>query len=137
MVYKFMWKVPSAPSIENKLPLFLALALLALAGFAPRQAPGPDSAWVLIGCRLARLEAGPGGAPVNPPDKADLNGDGRQELAALEGNYAQSRRLPALALTAWEGNGFGFTLIDRVEGPFRSMRLLEGEVKAAYISVRK
>jgi hypothetical protein len=52
---------------------------------------------------------------------ADLDGDGRQELVALEGSYADPTGDPARALTAWEWNGFGFSLLARVRGPFRQM----------------
>lgn len=50
----------------------------------------------------------------------DLDGDNRQELVALEGEYDR----PAFSggsLTAWEWNGFGFTLLARQPGAFRRL----------------
>jgi hypothetical protein len=42
----------------------------------------------------------------------DLNSDGSQELLALEGNYDDP--FPSIhALTVWEWNGFGFSLLSR------------------------
>jgi hypothetical protein len=52
---------------------------------------------------------------------ADLDADGRQELAALEGAYADAAGTPARGLTIWEWNGFGFSLLARRVGTFRQM----------------
>lgn len=49
---------------------------------------------------------------------ADLDGDGRQELLALESRYDDPSSAPSRALTAWEWNGFGFTLLARHPGRF-------------------
>jgi hypothetical protein len=54
---------------------------------------------------------------------ADLNGDGWQELIALESDYNTVQHETASALTIWEWNGFGFDLIERQPGRFRSMEL--------------
>jgi hypothetical protein len=43
---------------------------------------------------------------------ADWNGDGRQELAAVETGYASPLQGRAIAL--WEWNGFGFSIIHRM-----------------------
>ncbi len=62
---------------------------------------------------------------------ADLNGDGYPELVALESSYAAPRGSPSSALSAWEWNGFGFTLLDRAPGVFRnvvSVTGLDGQV---------
>lgn len=52
---------------------------------------------------------------------ADLDHDGRQELAALESTYEKPGQ--AIALTVWGWQGFGFTLIDRLEGPFQDLQI--------------
>lgn len=49
--------------------------------------------------------------PLTAFASADLDGDGRQELAALESRYDASG--PAQFVTVWEWNGFGFTLVAR------------------------
>jgi len=46
----------------------------------------------------------------------DLNGDGRQELAVLEADYAQQGSGRANSLAVWEWNGFGFTRLTRITG---------------------
>ena len=51
----------------------------------------------------------------------DLTSDGFQELIALESIYADKDTSPARALTAWEWNGFGFSLLARVEGNFHDL----------------
>jgi len=40
----------------------------------------------------------------------DVDGDGRAELIALEGDYYTGRTGPAHHVTVWRWNGFGFTL---------------------------
>jgi hypothetical protein len=59
--------------------------------------------------------------PLRSFISADLDGDGWQELLALEGHYADPASAPARALTAWEWNGFGFTLLARQPGTFRDL----------------
>jgi hypothetical protein len=49
--------------------------------------------------------------PILAFHAADWDGDGRQELAAIESTYAEPGRGRAVAL--WRWNGFGFTLAGR------------------------
>lgn len=56
---------------------------------------------------------------------ADLDGDGRQELAALQGLYDDPPARPARALTVWEWNGFGFTLLARHPARFTSLQVVQ------------
>jgi len=60
-------------------------------------------------------EAWAGSALVDPLldfTAIDMNGDGQQELAAIEGRY-DAWPNAAQAVSLWEWNGFGFTLIAR------------------------
>ncbi len=54
--------------------------------------------------------------PVFNIQAVDLDGDGSQELAALEGQYDTLNQ--GGSLTIWDWNGFGFRLRDRVLGYF-------------------
>ena len=55
---------------------------------------------------------------------ADWNGDGRQELMAVETTYDQPTRGKALSL--WEWNGFGFSLIGRLRTGIGKYAFLTG-----------
>lgn len=59
--------------------------------------------------------------PVEQLGVADLDGDGWQELAALERPYDTKR--PNTDITVWKWLGFGFTLIDRVKGAFYDLSI--------------
>lgn len=57
----------------------------------------------------------------------DVDGDGRHEVVALEGDYAASRDGPAAHVDVWGWNGFGFTLEWRSPAAvFRQVRLTDG-----------
>ncbi len=63
---------------------------------------------------------------------ADLDGDGTQELVALESRYDDEPGAPAWALSAWEWHGFGFRLLARVDGEFQELgtvKMLDGTVE--------
>lgn len=71
--------------------------------------------------RLREVWAGSALAePLLAFSAVDLDGDGWQELAALEGAYDAEPGAAAQSLTAWEWNGFGFTLLARVESSCQS-----------------
>lgn len=53
---------------------------------------------------------------------ADLDGDGRLELAALESEYDQGRQ--GGRLTVWRWQGFGFSLLDRQDAWFDKLSLV-------------
>jgi hypothetical protein len=84
---------------------------------------------ILIGWqRGAMRELWAGSAMADPVQSfaaADLDGDGRQELLALESRYEDPGDAPSRALTAWEWNGFGFTLLARHPGRFRDFAVLQ------------
>lgn len=49
----------------------------------------------------------------------DLDGDGQQELAAIE--YPYDSKTSSGAAVIWRWNGFGFSLVDREEGNYKSI----------------
>jgi hypothetical protein len=49
-------------------------------------------------------------APILSLAVGDVDGDGRNEVVALEGDYATGRNGPASRVDVWKWNGFGFTL---------------------------
>jgi hypothetical protein len=49
-------------------------------------------------------------APLLAVAIGDVDGDGRNELATLEGDYVTGRDGPASRVGVWKWNGFGFTL---------------------------
>lgn len=61
--------------------------------------------------------------PVAQLTAADLDGDGSQELVALEGYYDQAGS--GGTLTAWRWHGFGFVLLDEVDQQFSAIKVLE------------
>lgn len=60
--------------------------------------------------------------PVSHLRAADLDGDGNQELVALEGSYASMQK--GGNLTIWDWNGFGFRLRERVSGNFSDLGIV-------------
>lgn len=54
--------------------------------------------------------------PLRALSVADLDGDGFEELLALEGAYDVKSSIGKL--TIWHWNGFGFRLLNRIEEPF-------------------
>jgi hypothetical protein len=94
-----------------------------IAGF--HDAAGRSCHLILVGWeRGGYREVWAGSAMADPflaVAAADLDGDGRQELVALESDYADRPGVSARALSAWEWNGFGFTLLARAKGPFRQL----------------
>lgn len=57
--------------------------------------------------------------PIHALQAVDLDGDGYQELAALE--YPYDGNSNRSAITIWSWNGFGFSLADRQEGSYASL----------------
>ena len=91
-------------------------------------ANGNSCQLILIGWRgseYGELWAGSALAePVTSFATADLNGDNAQELVTLEGTYTDPTSAPARALKVWEWNGFGFTVVSKIEGAFTGMALV-------------
>ncbi len=55
--------------------------------------------------------------PVRSFFACDVDNDGRQELAVLEGSYEDKDILSAASIAIWKWNSFGFDLISRLEKP--------------------
>lgn len=62
----------------------------------------------------------------------DLDGDCYQELTAIE--YAYDRKNSDGSIVVWQWNGFGFSLVDREEGNYRSLFALNANSSVILIS---
>jgi hypothetical protein len=71
--------------------------------------------------------------PVSRFAAADLSGNGIQLLVTLESEYDDPPFAPARRLKTWEWNGFGFTLVSNMEGPFSRMAVVQAENGQALI----
>ena len=87
-----------------------------------QNAAGQSCQLILIGWVDGRFKEVWAGSALSHPltafTAADLDGDGRAELLTLDGDYADPPGAAARSLSAWEWNGFGFTLLDRRSGRF-------------------
>ncbi|MCL4561372.1 MAG: hypothetical protein M1281_12240 [Chloroflexi bacterium] len=63
--------------------------------------------------------------PVSDFTAADLNGDRFPELVTLDRRYEDTPSARSRSLSIWEWNGFGFSLLDRTEGRFTSVRVVQ------------
>jgi hypothetical protein len=63
--------------------------------------------------------------PVESFAAADLTGSGEQFLVTLEARYDDPPSTPARYLKVWEWNGFGFSLVSTIEGPFSQMAIVQ------------
>jgi len=65
-------------------------------------------------------------APLLAMEVGDVDGDGRDEVVTLEGDYRTGRAGPATRVDVWRWAGFGFTLEWRSPpGVFRQLRLTD------------
>lgn len=107
-----------------------------IAGFHDRQ--GSSCHLILIGWngkRYGELWAGSALArPLRAFHAADLDGDGRQELVVLEGEYKDPAHLPARTLAVWEWNGFGLSLLARQTGRFHHLDIVPGAAGAVILT---
>jgi hypothetical protein len=65
--------------------------------------------------------------PVKSFAAADLTGSGEQFLVTLEAQYDDPPSAPARHLKVWEWNGFGFSLVSTLEGPFSQMAIAQAK----------
>jgi hypothetical protein len=67
-------------------------------------------------------------APLLALAVGDVDGDGRNEVVTLEGDYAAGRDAPAARVDVWRWNGFGFTMVWRSPpGVFRQLHLADAD----------
>jgi hypothetical protein len=88
-------------------------------------------------CHLILLDPRDGGeiwagsalpAPLLALAVGDVDGDGRNEVVTLEGDYATGRSGPATRVDVWRWNGFGFTLEWRSPpSTLRELRLTDAD----------
>ena len=64
---------------------------------------------------------------------ADLDGDGVQELATLEGSYTTYKSGIAHTLKIWRWNFFGFNAVSSIEGTFHQMALSIGSEGSLFV----
>ena len=62
--------------------------------------------------------------PISDLKTADIDNDGFEELIALEKKYDASS---GSNLTVWEWQGFGFTLVERLEGIFSNYSIVSND----------
>jgi hypothetical protein len=74
-------------------------------------------------------------APVKSFAVADLTGEGKQLLVALESEYTDPLSAPARRLKIWEWNGFGFTLVSQKDGPFGYLSIVRAGNGRTFILV--
>lgn len=65
--------------------------------------------------------------PIHSLQAVDLDGDGYQELAALE--YPYDGKPSQSAITIWAWNGFGFSLSDRQDGTYASLLVKQSDIR--------
>ncbi len=63
--------------------------------------------------------------PIMTFKLVDTNRDGFDELITLESTYETAGVSPANALNIWEWNGFGFSLVSRLEGNFQELFVVQ------------
>jgi hypothetical protein len=63
--------------------------------------------------------------PVKSLAVADLAGKGEQHLVTLEARYDDPPSAPARSLKVWEWNGFGFSLVSTIAGPFSTLAIAQ------------
>lgn len=94
-----------------------------ITGFHDRA--GDSCHLILIGWLAGRVQEVWAGSALADPLRsfagADLDGDGQEELIALEGEYRTARRGVAGVIKLWEWNGFGFSSVSEVHGHFDKM----------------
>jgi len=67
----------------------------------------------------------------------DFKADGKQELVTLESDYQDPPGSPARAVSAWEWNGFGFSLIARTNGRFRQMQVMVMPNQPSFVLIQE
>jgi len=97
-----------------------------IAGF--HNAQGYSCQIILIGWGDGKYREKWAGSALADPVKSfavvDLDHDGLPELVTLENEYADPLPAPGRDLKIWKWNGFGFTIVTRLDGTFSKMALV-------------
>jgi hypothetical protein len=102
------WSDSRSPIAANRDARGDSAHIILVESTADRRALGPDEQQP-PGYR--ELWAGSALAlPITRIAAGDVDGDGREELVALEGDYSSGRYGAACHVAVWRWNGFGFTL---------------------------
>jgi len=73
--------------------------------------------------------------PVKTLASAELAGNGKQFLVTLEASYEDPISAPARNLKVWEWNGFGFSLVNKIDGNFSQLVIARAKNEPALILV--
>jgi hypothetical protein len=73
--------------------------------------------------------------PVKALASADLAGNGKQFLVTLETSYEDPLSAPARNLKVWEWNGFGFSIVSKMDGKFDRLVIARTENEPMLIMV--
>jgi len=94
-----------------------------------QNAKGESCHIILIGWHRDEFtERWAGSALAQPVTKfvlADMNADGFEELITLDSSYELPGDSPADTLKVWEWNGFGFSLVSKLEGNFQEFFVVQ------------
>jgi hypothetical protein len=92
---------------------------------------------ILIGWRGGAMrEIWAGSALAEPVQSFSSAGPpGKEILITLDSLYALARTDPARAMSAWEWNGFGFSLVSRLTGPFSKAVTLSSQPPTQNVSI--
>ena len=82
---------------------------------------------ILIGWKRDMYREVWAGSPMQYPllsiVVADVDDDQQEELVSLETRYDRIEQTPAISLSVWEWNGFGFSLLARQDGLFSELQI--------------
>jgi hypothetical protein len=94
-----------------------------------KNAKGESCQIILIGWNREKFSERWAGSALAQPIKlfklVDTNQDGFDELITLESTYETQAHLPANAIKVWEWNGFGFSLVSKLEGAFKDLLIVQ------------
>jgi hypothetical protein len=94
-----------------------------------QNAKGESCHIILIGWHREKFAERWAGSALSQPittfKLADINQDGFDELITLESTYETAGVSPANAIDIWEWNGFGFSLVFKLEGSFQELFVVQ------------
>ena len=95
---------------------------------------------ILVGWYQNTIRERWAGSALAEPIKAfaatDISFSGKQVLISLDGSYDRPIGEPATTLKVWEWNGFGFTVISKLDGRFTQLTTIRNDNGQALILTR-